>query len=114
MSDDNIHPNAQNFDLPPNDVAFIAENLAEIAEYLGHLDGIWDDDGDDDLEFDIPNLSSDSAEMLRTKVFANIHRNDVAASALRLGTEGIMEVLIALVRPAMSVGSNRSKKKKQE
>ena len=109
MSDDKSQLDAQEFELPPEDIEFIAENLAEIAEYLGHLDGIWDEDGDE-VEFEIPNLSSDSAELLRTRVFANIHRNDIAASALRLGTEGIMQVLLALVRPAMSIGTKRSKK----
>lgn len=109
MSEDKLQHDAQSFELPSQDIEFIAENLAEIAEYLGHLDGIWDDDNDE-VEFEFPNLSTDSAELLRTKVFANIHRSDVAASALRLGTEGIMQVLLALVRPAMSLGSKRSKK----
>ena len=109
MSEDKLQYDAQSFELPLEDVEFIAENLAEIAEYLGHLDGIWDDEHDG-VEFEIPNLSTDSAELLRTRVLANIHRNDVAASALRLGTEGIMQVLLALVRPAMSIGSQRSKR----
>ena len=106
MSDDNLQP----IDLPPEDMDFIAENLAEIAEVFGQMEGLWDDDVDvDKIDIDIPQLSPESAEKLRTRVLSNIHRTDIAASALRLGTEGIMQVLLALLRPAMSAGKRRKK-----
>lgn len=110
MSDNHTDLEAQSIELPPEDITFIAENLAGIAEYFGQIDGFWDED-EEGFELEIPNLSSDSAELLRTKVLSSIHRTDVAATTLRLGTEGILQVLLALVRPAMSVGQNRRPRK---
>lgn len=106
MSDDNTQP----IDLPPEDMEFIAENLAEIAEYFGQLEAIWDENADvDNIDIGIPQLSPESAEKLRQRVLSNIHRTDMAATTLRLGTEGVMQVLLALVKPVMSLGSKRKK-----
>ncbi len=98
-------------ELTTEEMAFIAENLAESAAYLSHLSQLWLDEGDDQLtdetEIDLPGLTANEAALLRRKVFGRLQRDSFAAKTVKLGTEGFMQVLLAMVRPLL--GSHEQK-----
>lgn len=102
--------NKSNDALSPEEMAFIADNLAESAAYLSHLSQLWLEEGDDqvveDLEIDLPRLSQIQAATLRRKVFGRLQRTNFAAKTVKLGTEGFMQVLLAMVRPLIG-GQNK-------
>ena len=90
-------------DLTPDEMQFIAEHVAESAEYLSHLNSLWFEEGDDQMvdaaEIDLPEITAEQAAVLRGKVFGTIQRDSFSAKTVRLGTEGFAKVLVALVRP---------------
>ncbi len=90
-------------ELSSEEIAFIAEHLAESAVYLSHLSQLWLEEGDDqlaaDAEIDLPNLTKEREVLLRRKVFGQLQRDNLTAKTVKLGTEGFMQVLLAMVRP---------------
>ena len=96
-------------DLSAEEMRFIADHLAESADYLSHLSQLWLEEGDDQsfdaAEIDLPELSAEEARLLRTKVFGRLQRGNMTAKTVRLGTEGMMQALLALVRPILGVGN---------
>ena len=94
-----------------DEISYIADNLADCVEYLEHLDVLWlgnvdsDQAIDDQLEnaeIDFPELPSDLGNKLQSKISNSIQRGDLTAKALTLGTKGIMEVLLAMIRPIVT------------
>jgi hypothetical protein len=95
-------------DLSPEEIAFIADHLAESAAYLTHLSELWLEEGDDQVaEFDLPGLTADEALVLRQKVFGRLQRDNFAAKTVKFSTEGLLQVLLAMVRPL--IGSHENK-----
>lgn len=98
-------------DLSPDEMAYIAEHLAESATYLSHLSQLWLEDGDEqaieEWEIDLPGLSKEQELRLRRKVFGRLQRDNFTAKTVKLGTEGFMQVLLAMVRPLIGSHANK-------
>lgn len=94
-----------------DEISYIADHLADCVEYLEHLDVLWlgnvDDERkvDDQLEeaeIELPELPNELGTKLQSKITNSIQRGDLTAKALELGTKGIMEVLLAMIRPILT------------
>lgn len=98
-------------DLSRDEMAYIADHLAESAAYLSHLSQLWLEEGDDQMadaaEIELPALSKEREMMLRRKVFGRLQRDNFTAKTIKLGTEGFMQVLLAMVRPLVGRRENK-------
>lgn len=106
---------SQDFELTPSEMAFISDHMAACAEFLEHLDPLWiGEDGEvgdamlEHLEIAIPDMPHDLGVKLQRRVNNSIQRGNLAVSALTLGTKGVMEVLLAMIRPILT--SNKQTK----
>ncbi len=96
-----------------DEMIFISDHLAACTEYLEHLEVLWLGEkrveiAVDSAELTTPSIPSNIAEKLQLRVKNNILRGDMGASALKLGTQGFMEVLLALIRPIINDNSKKS------
>ena len=104
-------------ELTQEEMIYISDHLAACAEYLEHLDVLWLGDDSDGSEPDLllsaeistPPIPPNIAEKLQHTVNNRIQRGDLAANALKLGTEGMMQVLLALIRPVLGGSNSQSK-----
>ncbi len=107
-------------ELTADEVAFIADHMAACAAYLEHIDSLWIGDPQNEeanealisetleqLEIDIPDMPPELGLKLQRRVNSSIQRGNLAASALKLGTQGIMEVLLAMIRPILATNKQK-------
>lgn len=105
-------PSSDN-ELSKEEMIFISDHMAACASYLEHLDTLWiGDEGvlDADilakLETDIPEMPANLGVKLQRRVSKGVQRGSLATSALKLGTQGMLQVLLAMIRPIISGGKS--------
>ncbi len=100
------------------EMSYISDHMAACAGYLEHLEILWFGDSEEDEEASVsaeittPSIPPAIAEKLQNRVKNNIQRGDLGANALKLSTQGMMEVLLALIRPILNDNSSSKSKDK--
>ena len=110
-------PSSDDVELTKDEMAFISDHMAACAAYLEHLDTLWIGDAGEydgeamaEYEIDFPEMPANLGLKLQHRVNRGIQRGSLATSALKLGTQGMMQVLLAMIRPIMA-NNNRSEEK---
>ena len=98
------HPSAQELEafvagrLAEADAETIIIHLAECEPCLALVDQLWV--GVDDQA--VPNLDSERSRHVERRLWRRIHRSNLGGQVIRMGTHGLLSVLLALLRPLFS------------
>ena len=85
----------------------VIAHLSECEACLSIADGIWHQHLDDD----IPDLTREATGRMESILRRRIHRSELGGEATRLGTQGLLLVIMALLRPLF--GRQTSKRSSQ-
>ena len=87
----------------------LLEQLVDDEEALAAVDRIWEEQGRGGANLRVPDLPTDQARRIERRLFDSLRRGDLGSKAIRLGTQGFLDVLLALLRPLLDPSSKKGK-----
>lgn len=91
--------------LPEDESQKIMELFLADDDCLQAMDHIWANQKD--MEMKIPPMDPEIAKRLESQILTRIRRSNMGGNAVRLGTEGLMKALLALIQPFIGPSRNR-------
>lgn len=76
--------------------------LAEDEASLEKVDALWQEQSLATAVFTIPPLEPARAQRLRHRLLRQIHRSDLSANVIKMGTQGFGTVALSLLRPLLN------------
>jgi len=90
------------------ETAIVTQHVAECEACLTYLDQLWAISEFNLDEPDIPHLNPHSLYKLEQRLFRQIHRSSLGANTIWLGTKGIFEVFLAILKPFFQLKEKKS------
>lgn len=80
----------------------ILSRLADDEASLEKVDALWQEQSLATAVFTIPPLETARAQRLRQRLVRQIHRSNLSANVIKMGTQGFGSVAMSLLRPLLS------------
>ncbi len=80
----------------------VLTRLAEDEASLEKVDALWQKQAAATAVFTIPTLEPERAQRLRQRLLRQIHRSNLGANVIKLGTQGFGSVAVSLLRPLLN------------
>lgn len=81
----------------------ILSRLAEDEASLEKVDALWQAQTAAAAVYTIPPLEPERAQRLRRRLVRQIHRSNLSANVIRMGTQGFGSVAVNLLRPLLDI-----------
>ena len=91
----------------------VLARLAEDEASLEKVDALWQEESLATAVFTIPPLEPERARRLRQRLVRQIHRSNLSANVIRMGTQGFGSVAMSLLRPLLDAPNREQRHRRR-
>ncbi len=113
MMNDHPHPKLQAYidgRLPLEEIEAVERHVEQCTACLERLEALGRDAPAWPVNGHIPDLDAGTAHQLQARTFRQLRRSQLSGQTLRLGTQGFLGVVWAILRPFLSFTSSRQER----
>lgn len=92
----------------------ILVRLAEDEASLEFVDTLWQEQRSQTAVNDLPDLAPERAQRVRRQLIRQIHRSDLAANIVKMGTGGWSRVALSLLRPLLDTQNRERRHRRRQ